>query len=91
MEVKTEQFLRGKHVVVTVLELFLAFPRRLAFPMSVSEVLTSGLLLYTPPKSFSLVVCSRSLAQVSASVGEGCSHVVGHVDGVQLVSQEGVS
>lgn len=56
MEVKTEQFLRGKHVVVTVLELFLAFPRRLAFPMSVSEVLTSGLLLYTSPKSFSLAL-----------------------------------
>lgn len=47
--------------------------------------------VHVPKVLLPRVVCSRSLAQVSASVGEGCSHVVGHVDGVQLVSQEGVS
>lgn len=34
--------------------------------------------------------CAQSLAQVYASPTERCSHVVGHVDGVQLVCQEGV-
>lgn len=36
-------------------------------------------------------MCAQSLAQVYASLIEGCSHVVGHIDWVQLVCEERVS
>lgn len=58
-----------------------AFPNGLVF---------WGCYLFTPQVLLPHV-CPQSLAQVSASIGEGCSHVVGHVDRVQLVCQEGVS
>ena len=57
----------------------------------VSEVLTLGLLLNCTPKSFSLISGPGSVFCVFHRVGGGQSHVVGHVDGVQLVCQEGVS
>ena len=89
-KVEAKKFLRGKHVVITVLVLYSHSHIVWCFWMCVWG-LTPGLLLNAPPQPSPP---SQSLAQFSAfsSVGRwGRSHVVGHVDGVQLVCQEGVS